>query len=68
MCPESGVNREDGRRFRFTTCKSVKKESRPCLFEYQPIDRIRTKIHALFGEDRELPEILEEVARLGAQL
>jgi putative transposase len=31
-------------------------------------DRIRTKIGALFAEDRELPEILEEVARLGAQL
>ncbi|PBA28945.1 hypothetical protein CKJ65_25545 [Mycobacterium intracellulare] len=36
-CPESGRNREHGRRFRFTTCKSVKKEKlRPCLFEYQP--------------------------------
>lgn len=31
-------------------------------------DRIRTKIDELFAEDRELPEILEEVARLGAQL
>ena len=31
-------------------------------------DRIRTKIDALFAEDRELPEVLEEVARLGAQL
>ena len=31
-------------------------------------DRIRTKIDALFAEDRELSEILEEVARLGAQL
>ena len=31
-------------------------------------DRIRTRIDALFAEDRELPEILEEVARLGAQL
>nr|WP_051053663.1 hypothetical protein [Mycolicibacterium chubuense] len=30
-------------------------------------DRIRTKIDALFAEDR-VPEILEEVARLGAQL
>lgn len=50
------------------TCKSAKKESHPCLFRVSAIDRIRTKIHALFGEDRELPEILEEVARLGAQL
>ncbi len=50
------------------TCKSAKKESHPCLFRVSAIDRIRTKIHALFGEDRELPEILEEVARLGAEL
>jgi transposase-like protein len=33
-----------------------------------PTDRIRTKIDELFAQDRELPEILEEVARLGAQL
>lgn len=31
-------------------------------------DRVRTKIDALFAEGRGLPEILEEVARLGAQL
>jgi putative transposase len=31
-------------------------------------DRVRAKIDALFAEGRELPEILEEVARLGAQL
>ena len=31
-------------------------------------DRIRTKIDALFAEDRDLSETLEEVARLGAQL
>jgi putative transposase len=33
-----------------------------------PTDRIRGHIDALFAEDRPLPEILEEVARLGAQL
>jgi putative transposase len=33
-----------------------------------PTDRIRTKIDELFAEERELPEILEDVARLGAQL
>ncbi len=33
-----------------------------------PTDRVRTKIDELFASDRELPEILEEVARLGAQL
>ena len=31
-------------------------------------DRIRTRIDELFAEGRELPEILEEFARLGAQL
>ena len=67
-CPESGVNREHGRRFRFTTCKSAKKEITPVPVRVSATDRIRTKIDALFAEDRELPEILEEVARLGAQL
>jgi putative transposase len=33
-----------------------------------PTERIRARIDELFGQDRELPEILEEVARLGAQL
>jgi hypothetical protein len=33
-----------------------------------PTDRIHAKIDALFAEERPLPEILEETARLGAQL
>jgi len=33
-----------------------------------PTDRIRRHIDDLFAQDRPLPEILEEVARLGAQL
>jgi len=33
-----------------------------------PSDRIHAKIDGLFAEDRPLPQILEEVARLGAQL
>jgi putative transposase len=33
-----------------------------------PTDRIRCHIDELFAQDRPLPEILEEVARLGAQL
>jgi len=33
-----------------------------------PTDRIRGHIDELFAQDRPLPEILEEVARLGAQL
>jgi putative transposase len=33
-----------------------------------PSDRIHARIDALFAEDRPLPQILEKVARLGAQL
>ena len=33
-----------------------------------PTDRVRHHIDELFAEDRPLPEILEDVARLGAQL
>ncbi len=33
-----------------------------------PTDRIRARIDELFSQDRELPAILEDVARLGAQL
>jgi len=33
-----------------------------------PTDRIRARIDELFAGDRPLPEVLEEVARLGAQL
>ena len=33
-----------------------------------PTDRIHARIDELFASDRELPEILEDVARLGAQL
>ena len=33
-----------------------------------PADRIRGHIDELFAQDRPLPEILEEVARLDAQL
>jgi transposase-like protein len=33
-----------------------------------PTDCVRAKIDALFAQDRELSEILEDVARLGAQL
>ena len=33
-----------------------------------PTDRVRGHIDELFAQDRPLPEILEEVARLGAQL
>jgi putative transposase len=37
-------------------------------YRVSPTDRIRGHIDELFGQDKTLPEILEEVARLGAQL
>jgi putative transposase len=40
----------------------------PVPARVSPTDRVRAKIDDLFASDRELPEILEEVARLGAQL
>jgi putative transposase len=33
-----------------------------------PTERIRGHIDELFAKDKQLPEILEQVARLGAQL
>lgn len=33
-----------------------------------PSDRIRTEIDALFAADRDMAEVLEDVARLGARL
>src|SRR5215831_11245955 len=40
----------------------------PMPHRVSPTDRIRGHIDELFAQDRPLPEILEEVARLGAQL
>lgn len=40
----------------------------PVSVRVSPTGRIHAKIDALFTEGRELPEILEETARLGAQL
>src|ERR1700741_3608122 len=48
--------------------KSWKKGPMPVPARVSPTDRVRAKIDELFASDRELPEILEEVARLGAQL
>jgi hypothetical protein len=37
-------------------------------YRVSPAGRIRGHIDELFAQDKELPEILEDVARLGAQL
>src|SRR6266480_4753504 len=58
----------DGRRFPFETTKSTKEGPTPVAHRVSPTDRIHGHIDELFAQDRPLPEILEEVARLGAQL
>jgi hypothetical protein len=58
----------NGRRFPFKTTKSTKEGPTPVPTRVSPTDRIRRHIDELFAQDRPLPEILEEVARLGAQL
>src|SRR5436853_140409 len=40
----------------------------PMPHRVSPTDRIRGHIDELFAQDKQLPEILEDVARLGAQL
>src|SRR2546423_5327961 len=40
----------------------------PVSARVSPTERVRAHIDELFSQDRPLPEILEEVARLGAQL
>src|SRR6516162_356171 len=65
--PKAGV-KGAGRRFCFETAKSSKKGPTPVPARVSPTDRVHAKIDELFASDRELPEILEEVARLGAQL
>src|SRR5262249_31376140 len=48
--------------------KSSKEGPTPVAHRVSPTDRIRGHIDELFAQARPLPEILEEVARLGAQL
>jgi hypothetical protein len=43
------------------------RDLRPCHSEY-PTERIHDHIDELFASGKQLPEILEDVARLGAQL
>jgi hypothetical protein len=59
---------EAGRRFRFENRQVIEEGTTPVPARVSPTDRVRAKIDELFASDRELPEILEEVARLGAQL
>jgi putative transposase len=52
----------------FETSKSSKERTTPVSQRVSPTLKIRAQIDALFDGSRELVEIIEEVARLGAQL
>ncbi len=68
MASKIGCKWKDGRRFPFETAKSPKEGPTSVPVRVSPTDRIRHHIDELFAQDRPLPEMLEEVARLGAQL
>lgn len=57
----------DGRRF-LSKPASYGKEPTPMSMQVSPLERIRAEIDDLFGSDRDLTEVLEEVARLGVRL
>jgi len=48
--------------------KSANDGPAPVAHRVSPADRIRRHVDELFSQDRPLPEILEQVARMGAQL
>src|SRR6266851_8569271 len=66
--PRSGVNETTGVGSPSRATNSSKEGPTPVPVRVSPADRIHRHIDDLFAEDRPLPEILEEVARLGAQL
>src|SRR5205814_6623116 len=66
--PRSGVNKTTGVGSPSRATNSSKEGPTPVPTRVSPTDRIRRHIDDLFAEDRPLPEILEDVARLGAQL
>src|SRR5438309_1289307 len=66
--PRSGVNKTTGVGSPSRATNSSKEGPTPVPVRVSPTDRIRHHIDELFGSGRPLPEILEEVARLGAQL
>src|SRR5678815_822542 len=65
-CPTAGVN-DDGRRFLqdLPVCEGG---PTPVSGGVSPTQRIRDEIDALFTGDRDLVEVVEVVARLGARL
>jgi hypothetical protein len=65
-CPTAGVN-DDGRRFPSRPA-SLRRRPTPVSRRVSPTQQIRDEIDALFTGDRDLVDVLEEVARLGARL
>ncbi len=61
----SGVN-DSGRRF--LTKPASLEGAHARVYSSIAGERIRAEIDALFGGDRDLAEVLEDVARLGARL
>src|ERR671919_2272612 len=58
---------DGGRRFLSKPCKQ-RKEPTPVSTRVSPVERVRADIDDLFASDRDLGEVLEEVARLGVRL
>ena len=65
-CPSHGVN-DDGRRF-LKSYQLSEGRTTPVSARVSPTDRIRGEIDALFDGSRDLSEVIEDVARLGARL
>ena len=65
--PRSGVNEKTGVGSLQDRQVIEGKDPRPWQ-RVSPTERIRSHIDELFAQDKELPEILEDVARLGARL
>src|SRR5258707_4579041 len=64
----SGCKWQDGRRFPSRRPSHRREGPTPVPHRVSPAGRIRGRIDELFAQHKTLPEILEEVARLGAQM
>src|SRR5437660_7430773 len=58
---------DGGRRFLSKPCKQ-RKEPTPVSTRVSPLERIRADIDELFDSDRDLAEVLEDVAKVGVRL
>jgi putative transposase len=67
FCPSHGVN-DDGRRFLQELPTQRRKDYARAPVRVSPTEEIRGEIDALFDGSRDLSEVIEDVARLGARL